>query len=362
MKTTKNGLGSKIPIYCPSFSGNESKYINECIDSKWVSSAGKFVEQFEKEFANYIGTKYASTTSNGTTALHLAVEALSIPKGSEIIVPDLTFAATANAVIHAGSKPVLADVDSETLNISPDSIREKITKKTKAIIPVHLYGRPAEMKEIIEIAKEKDIFVIEDAAESHGAEIGGKKAGSFGDAAIFSFYGNKIITTGEGGMVVSDNEEIMEKVNILKNHGMRKEKRYWHEIVGYNYRMTNLQAALGVAQLEKIEKKIESKRKIAQKYNSLLSDSFTLSSEEKNTRNVYWLYWIMIANPDSLSKKLENKGIESRRFFYPLSSMPPFETKSLPNAELAFNTGLCLPSYPGLSNEEIEHICAVLLE
>jgi len=361
MKTTKSGHGSKVPIYRPSFTGNESKYINECIASGWVSSAGLFVDSFEKEFADYIGTKYASTSSNGTTALHLAVQSLGIKSG-EVIVPDLTFAATANAVIHAGLKPVSADIDPETLNISAQSIRENITEKTKAIIPVHLYGRPAPIKEIMELAEEKNLYVIEDAAESHGAEIHGKKAGSFGDASIFSFYGNKIMTTGEGGMVVSDNQEIMDKVNILKNHGMNKSRKYWHDIVGYNYRMTNLQAALGLAQLEQIEEKIAAKRKIAQKYSSLLKDSFVTPSEEKGTRNVYWLYWIQANNPDLLAENLEKKGIESRRFFYPLSSMPPFKAHVLKNADNAFRKGLCLPSYPGLSDSEIEEICSVLLQ
>ncbi|MEM4390807.1 MAG: DegT/DnrJ/EryC1/StrS family aminotransferase [Candidatus Diapherotrites archaeon] len=379
MRTEKNGLGNiestfssfgyknkfKIPLYKPLLNGNELRYVSQCITTNWVSSQGSFVEKFEKNFSKYVGTKYASSTCNGTTALYLSLLALGIGKGDEVIVPDLTFVSTATSVIHAGAKPVFADIDEKTLNIDPQDIRKKITKKTKAIIPVHLYGRPAQMKEIIELAQEYDLKVIEDSAESHGAKIGNKKAGSFADLGIFSFYGNKIMTTGEGGMVVSNNEELIAKVNLLKNHGMKPNNKYWHEVVGYNYRMTNIQAALGLAQLEKIEEKISLKRKIANNYKKLFSETnLTLPSEDKGTKNVYWLYWVMLKNKNALEliKKLAFSGIETRTFFYPLSSMPIFgKQKKQVNSHKVFQKGLCLPSFPSITYEEQQEVASKII-
>ncbi len=365
MITGKNGHGIRVPIFKTQFTGNEEKYVSECIATGWVSSAGEFVERFEREFAKYIGVKYSTSACNGTCALHLALLSLGVGRGDEVIVPDFTFAATASAVMHAGAKPVLVDIDPITLNIDPVEIEKNITKKTKAIIPVHLYGRPAPMEDIMEIAERHGLLVIEDAAEAHGAMIGSMKVGSFGNAAIFSFYGNKIITTGEGGMVVSNDGEAINRASLLKNHGMRKEKRYWHDVVGYNYRLTNVQAAIGLAQLEKIEEKIELKRHVAKCYDRLFSSSgFILPSEENGTRNVYWLYWVMQASDSDTGKimeKLASKGIESRPFFYPLSTMPPFFRKGLKNSVNIYKRGLCLPSYGGLTEKQQEFIASVIL-
>lgn len=367
MATEKNGPGIKIPIYKPYMKGNEEKYVLECLRSGWVSSAGSFVEKLEKKFADYIGTSHSTSCSNGTTALHLAQLALGIGPGDEVIVPDFTFVSTASTVVHCSATPVLADINPQTLNIDPASIEEKITKKTKAIIPVHIYGNPAPMKEIMEIAQKHDLLVIEDAAEAHGAMIGGKKVGTFGDASIFSFYGNKIMTTGEGGMVVSNDEKTIEKAKLLKNHGASKEKKYWHEVVAYNYRLTNIQAALGLAQLEMVEEIIEKKRKVAQNYAKLFSESgFVLPNEEKGTRNVYWLYWFMDKSPkfnfDAAAQKLSAFGIESRPLFYPLSVMPPFKRSGLVNSVKVYKTGMCLPSFPDLTFEEQEKVARAILE
>jgi len=242
-----------IPIAEPSITQKEISYVTDAVKSGWVSSLGYYIFEFEKKFAEFIGTKYALTTSNGTTALHLTLASLGIKEGDEVIIPDLTFVATANAVAYTGAKPIIVDVEEDIWCIDPDSIRKSITPKTKAIIPVHLYGHSADMDEIIKISNEYGLHVIEDAAEAHGAEYKGKKVGSLGKCGVFSFYGNKIITTGEGGMITTDDEKLYERAKFLRDHAMNKEKRYWHSEIGFNYRITNLQAALGLAQLERIE-------------------------------------------------------------------------------------------------------------
>ncbi|MBI4210223.1 MAG: DegT/DnrJ/EryC1/StrS family aminotransferase [Candidatus Diapherotrites archaeon] len=376
MITGKNGRGSeapdgsafRVPLYRTSFTGNEARYVMDCIETGWVSSTGGYVARFEREFAKYIGVKAATSSSNGTTALHLALLACGIKPGDEVIVPDLTFAATAEAVMHASAKPIIADIDPETLNILPQSVAQKITRKTKAVIPVHLYGRPAPMHEIMEIAERHGIMVIEDAAEAHGAMIGRKKAGAIGHIGVFSFYGNKIMTTGEGGMVVSNDEGAISRAALLKNHGMRKDRRYWHEILGFNYRLTNLQAALGIAQLEKAEEKIALKRKLAANYARMLAPlaaagTLQLPSEEKGTRNVHWLYWLMAGNPshqERICASLDSRMIEYRRFFYPLSMMPPFRCRGMKNSIGVYKKGFCIPSFPEITLEEQETVVSAI--
>ena len=242
-----------FPVAIPNLNGNEFKYLTDAFLSTWISSSGKYIDKFESEFSSYSDCTYGVTVSNGTVALHLALVALGISEGDEVIIPDLTFAATINAVLHANATPVIVDIGKDSWCISPDEIKKAITSKTKAIIPVHLYGQPCDMGAIMKIAKKYNLKVIEDCAEAHGAMYGDKKVGSFGDIGCFSFYGNKVITTGEGGMCTTNNSELNNKMRILRDHGMSATKRYWHDIVGYNYRMTNLQAAIGLAQLERIE-------------------------------------------------------------------------------------------------------------
>ncbi|MEM1515795.1 MAG: DegT/DnrJ/EryC1/StrS family aminotransferase, partial [Candidatus Bathyarchaeia archaeon] len=264
----------KIPIAEPVLTGNEEKYVVECVKTGWISSKGKFVDQFEEKFASYIGVNHSIAVSSGTAALHLALAALNIQPGDEIIMPTFTMIACANVAKYLGAKPVLVDSEISTWNIDPEKIEEKITGKTKVIMIVHIYGHPVNMDPIKKIAERHGLYVIEDAAEAHGAEYKGKKVGSMGDIGCFSFYANKIITTGEGGMITTNNSEIAEKVRKLRDQGYNVNLRKWlvHDILGYNYRLTNLQAAIGLAQLERIEEFVNRHRENAYYYNSLLKD------------------------------------------------------------------------------------------
>ncbi|MBL7147192.1 MAG: DegT/DnrJ/EryC1/StrS family aminotransferase, partial [Nanoarchaeota archaeon] len=318
-----------IPVAEPNLDGNELKYVVDCVKTGWISSIGSYVTKFENTFSRYCGMKHGIAVANGTVALHVALEALGIKKGDEVIIPSLTFVATANAVKYTGAKPVFVDSEPRTWNIDPEKIEEKITPRTKAIIPVHLYGHPCDMGRITEIAEKHDLAIIEDAAEAHGAEYKGKKIGSLSAISCFSFYGNKILTTGEGGMCLTNDEKLVEKMRQLKDHGMSANRRYYHLQMGYNYRLTNIQAAIGLAQLEKLEETIAIKRKNVQLYNSLLRNikGITLPVEESWAKNVYWLYSILIEKDyklkrDELMLKLKKEGIETRPFFLPLHQMP----------------------------------------
>jgi len=363
----------KYPVAEPEIGEEELKNVIEAVRSGWVSSKGKFIEEFENLFAKYVGVKYGVATSNGTAALHLALATLGVKSYDEVIVPDLTFAATINAVLYVGAKPVIVDIDPKYWCLSPDSVRKAITSRTKAIIPVHLYGHPCDMDEIMEIAEHYGLYVVEDAAEAHGAEYKGRKVGGFGHIDCFSFYGNKIITTGEGGMCLTNDEELAERMRILRDHGMDPRKRYWHNVVGFNYRMTNLQAAIGVAQLSKIEEFIEKKRRIARLYAEELSsiEGITLHPEMPWAKCVYWLYSILIDEKkagmtrDRLVKKLQNYGIETRNFFYPLHEMPPYREYanfSYPASSDISGRGLNLPSSVKLNEEDITYITQKIKE
>ena len=356
-----------IPIAEPSLGGEELNNVIETVKSGWISSKGKFIEEFEQNFSDYCGRKYGVATSNGTVALHLALKALKVRKSDEIIVPDLTFVAVANTVIYCNAKPVFADSHPEYWCIDPGRMEEKITPKTKAIVPVHLYGHPCDMDAIIKIAEDYNLIVIEDAAEAHGAEYKGKKVGSFGDISCFSFYGNKIMTTGEGGMCLTNDEELAEKMRILRDHGMNPEKKYWHDIIGFNYRMTNLQAAIGVAQLKKLDEFVEKKRQIAKWYSEELKDlvdngKITLHPEMFWAKCVYWMYCILVEDNfgmsrNELMKRLEEKGIETRQFFYPMHVMPPYKNnEKFPIAEELSRKGINLPSGVSLTENEVKQI------
>ena len=349
----------KISMAEPDLTGNESKYLQECIETGWISSAGPFIERFEKAFSEFLGVKYASTNSNGTTALHLALLACGVEEGDEVIVPNLTFISTSSTVKHANAKPVLVDVDRKTWNIDPDKIKEAITEKTKAIIPVHLYGNPCDMDSIMKIAEEHNLYVIEDAAESLGAKYNGKQTGSIGHIGCFSFYGNKIMSTGEGGMCVTNDPELFEKINLYKNHGMTKEKRYWHQVVGYNFRMTNIQAAVGLAQLERIDEFISRREKIETKYRELLSGKVEFQGQYDKADQVNWIFSVLIENRDEIMEKLKENNIDCRPLFYPINKMKPYaDEKDFPNTKEISEKGLSLPTHIHLTEEQIERVCS----
>ncbi len=361
-------MSDMIPVAKPFLGAEELENVREAVESGWVSSKGEFITEFEQKFAAFCGVKYGIAVSNGTTALHLALTASGIGEGDEVIVPDLTFIATANTVTYTGAVPVMVDCNSAYWGIDPELIEANITPATKAIIPVHLYGHPCDMDAINDIARKHNLFVIEDAAEAHGAEYRGKKVGSFGDIACFSFFGNKIITTGEGGMCLTDDAEIAEKMRILRDHGQNPDKRYWYDVIGFNYRMTNIQAAIGVAQVNRLKQLIDIKRQIAGWYKKGLQDlsdeGYIITAPEMNwAKNVYWMYSIVLTdrveiNRDEIISRLADTGIETRPFFYPLNLLPPYKSsKCFPVAEMLGSKGINLPSGYGIDREDVNYIC-----
>ncbi len=359
-----------FPVALPNLNGNELKYLTDAFMSTWISSSGDYIEKFETGFSEYSDCQYGAAVSNGTVALHLALIALGIGKGDEVIVPDFTYAATINTVIHANATPVIVDVEEDSWCIDPNEIEKAITSKTKAIIPVHIYGQSCDMEAIMTIAKKHKLRVIEDCAEAHGAMYKGRKVGSFGDVGCFSFFGNKVITTGEGGMCTTNNQKLDEQMRILRDHGMSKIKRYWHDVIGYNYRMTNLQAAIGLAQLERIEDIHKNRREYENSYKSLLpAGKFTFQNNLENRRRITWLVCVLLdetVNRENYIKRLKEKGIDGRPFFYPLSDMKiytPYCKNKTPITHKISKSGLNLPTYESLiSIEEIKIIMQDLID
>jgi len=358
-----------IPVSKPTIGERELEYVTECLKTGWISSSGRFVKEFEDGFSSYCGARQGISTTSGTTALQLALASLKIGKGDEVIVPSFTMIATIAAVVHAGAKPVFVDSEPETWNIDPAKIEDIVTSRTKAIMPVHLFGHPCDMDPIMKTAEKHGLRVIEDAAEAHGAEYRGKRVGSVGDVGCFSFYANKIVTTGEGGMLVTNNEAVAERARSLKNLMFDKERTFIHSEAGFNYRMTNIQAAIGLAQFERIEETIEAKRRNARLYNSLLADvqGITAPKEMSWAKNVYWMYAVLVedgfgASRDNLRKGLESRGIETRLLFapahmQPFLSDPGLSAKDYPVAEMLYKKGLYLPSAASLTRDEIEEVC-----
>lgn len=367
-----------IPVNEPLLNGNEKKYLIECIETGWVGSDGPFVKKFEEEMANYVGRKYAVAVTNGTAALEMAVVALGIGKGDEVIMPSFTIISCAQAVVKAGAIPVLVDSDYYTFNMKVDEIESKITPKTKAIMVVHIYGLPVDMNPILELAKKYNLKVIEDAAEMHGQTYYGKKCGSFGDICIFSFYSNKHITTGEGGMVLMDDENLFERCKSLRNLCFSSDgsKRFIHEELGWNLRMTNIQAALGVAQLERIDDIIEKKRWIGDMYQDLLSDINVINLPVKKTEyaeNIYWVFAITLKDEYQKTAKevmfeLAKRGVGTRPFFYPMHQQPVFkkmglfEKESYPNSEKLYERGFYIPSGLALTETQIREVSSIMHE
>ena len=301
----------KINIYDTNLKGNELNYVVNCLKTGWISSVGKYVLLFEEKFSKLFKSKYSLSVTSGSTGLHLALKTLGIGHDDEVIMPNLTFAATINAIINVGAKPVLVDVDKNTYNINPNLIKKKISPKTKAVMCVHLYGQPCEMNSILEITRKNKLYLIEDCAEALGSKYKNKFVSSFGDISVFSFFGNKTVTTGEGGMLVTNNKVFFQKAKLLRNHGMDQNKKYWHNVIGFNYRMTNLQAAVGLAQLENIDKIICKKKQIAKKYEqeikklpNNIKKIIYMPAKKKIFLNTFWLYNIRIK---SLTEKKRNK-------------------------------------------------------
>ncbi|HVF42415.1 MAG TPA: DegT/DnrJ/EryC1/StrS family aminotransferase [Pyrinomonadaceae bacterium] len=361
-----------IPVAAPVFAGREREYVADCMESGWISSAGKYVELFESEFAKFCGARHAVSCCNGTAALHLSLAALGVGPGDEVIVPTLTFVATANAVTYCGARPVFADSEAGGWNLDPAHVASKITPRTKGVVAVHLYGNPAEMDALNALARRHGLFLLEDAAEAHGALYRGGHAGSLGDIAAFSFYGNKIISTGEGGMVTTDDDALAARVRLLRGQGMDAERRYWFPVVGYNYRMMNLPAAIGLAQLERAAWHTGRRREAAADYKRLLGGVGGLGwqAESDWSRHAYWMFTVMLGEEledeaadfrDRLMARLQEDGVETRPVFYPVHGLPPYREASrgeeFPVAESLARRGVSLPTWAGLSPEDLGYVC-----
>lgn len=364
-KEDNSKVRARISVAEPKLMGNERQYVLDCIDSTWISSNGKYISAFEEKFASFCGVKHAIATNNGTTALHLALVALDLKPGDEVIVPTVTYIATANAVNYCGATPVFVDVCPNTLNMDPQQIQSKITQKTRGIIPVHLYGYPADMIAIQKIAQQYNLWILEDAAEAHGAEVLGQKVGSLGQCAIFSFFGNKIITTGEGGMVTTNDDVLAAKLRLFRGQGMDPERRYWFPVVGYNYRMTNIQAALGLAQMEQIEVALSARERLAGWYNEALADlqeELILPQQNTWAKQVFWMYTVFLAEGgeverDAVMHYLDRHGIETRPVFYPMHVLPPYKNNiSYPVADSWAGRGINLPTHLNITQDDVKVI------
>src|SRR5438445_1321885 len=350
-----------IPISKPLIGAREKELVLEALDSGWVSSIGKYIDEFEANFARYCGTEYALAVSNVTTGLHLALDTLGLGPGDEVIIPDLTFVATANAVAYTGAKPVLADIDADTLCLDPASVKSLLSPRTKAIMPVHLYGHPADMDALTEIADAHGVTIVEDAAEAHGAQYKGRRVGGLGRCGVFSFYGNKVITTGEGGMLTTNDRELHQHAKRLRDHAMSPQRRYFHEERGFNYRITNLQAALGVAQLERIGDFLERRAEIMSWYNSEIAttDHIRLNRVKNWAKSAFWMVclevdWLDETRRDAFMQALKARGIDTRPYFCAMSSMPMYKQASLPISARKSQIGVNLPSYYELTKVEVQ--------
>jgi perosamine synthetase len=367
-----------IPVCEPTLLGNEIKYVKDALETGWISSAGKYIPAFEEKFAAYCGVKHGISVCNGTSALHLALTAVGIGQGDEIIIPDFTMIASAFAVCYTGAKPVFIDAEPYTWNIDPVKIEEKITDKTKAIMPVHIYGHPCDMDHILETAKKHKLKMIEDAAEAHGAEYKGKKVGSFGDISAFSFFANKNITTGEGGMVITNDDDLADKCRYFKNlcFPLQGGRFYMHRDIGFNYRMSNLLAAVGLAQVEKADEYRAMRIRNAHLYHEYLSGvpGITLQPEATGCLNVYWMNGVLVEpkvygrTRDELVTHLKTQGVDTRNFFIGMHRQPSLEkfgcdmSGDYPVSDNLSENGFYLPSASHLKSEQIRFICDRIIE
>lgn len=365
-----------IPVNEPLLDGNEKKYLNECIDTCWISSEGPFVKKFEDQFSSTVGRKFGIAVANGSVALDAAVTALKIGNGDEVIMPTFTIISCAAAIVRAGAVPVLVDCEPLTWNMDVDLIEAKITSKTKAIMVVHIYGLPVDMAPVLALAEKYGLRIIEDAAEMHGQTYKGKPCGNFGDISTFSFYPNKHITTGEGGMIVTDNEELAERCRSLRNLCFQPKKRFVHEELGWNFRFSNLQAALGLAQLEKLDEHIKRKRRMGKLYTELLTGIPELQlplAKIDYAENIYWVYGIVLKDhvpfdAEEAMRRLKEKGVGTRPFFWPMHEQPVFTKMGLfvnnnyPVAERIARRGFYIPSGLAITDLQIEQVCQTVKE
>lgn len=373
-----------IPVNEPLLGQRELEYVTDCIRTGWISSAGRYIEEFEQGWAKYCGRRYGIAVSNGTTALQVAVAALGLKPGDEVIMPTFTIISCALAVIYNECLPVLVDSDPRTWCMDVDQVKEKITPRTRAIMPVHIYGHPVDMNPLLDLADKYGLAIIEDAAEVHGADyLSGRhttgptwrRCGSFGTLSCFSFYANKLITTGEGGMVLTDDPGAAEKARSLRNLCFQANRRFYHEELGSNFRLTNMQAALGLAQLERMDEIVARKRWMGQGYTRRLKDmkGLQLQVEEPWARSVYWMYGVVLSEETGMeagqfAKRLRERGIETRPFFVGMHEQPVFHKRGLfvneryPVAERLARQGLYLPSGLALTGEQLEHVCNAVHE
>ncbi|MBE7480978.1 MAG: DegT/DnrJ/EryC1/StrS family aminotransferase [Polyangiaceae bacterium] len=368
---------SFIPVAAPVIGDLELKYVTDAVRSGWVSSIGPYLERFERGFAAFCGARHGIAVCNGTVAIHLALRALGVGPGDEVIVPNLTFAATAHAVLETGAEPVFVDASPESWCLDPVATARALSPKTRAIIPVHLYGHPADMTALAGLATEHGLHLVEDAAEAHGARVGVSRVGALGTVGAFSFYGNKLMTTGEGGMLVTNDDALAERIRFLKDHGMSKERRYFHTELAFNYRMTNVQAALGVAQLEQVERFLEQKRRIIQWYRQRLSSrtDVQLNPSLDGYENAYWMASVVLGAKvplarDAVASMLKAAGIDTRPFFVPMTELPHLsryravgvEGPGCPVAARLGSRGLNLPSGCSLSEADVDRVCEALVQ
>ena len=359
----------KIPVNEPLLAKNVKKYVLECIETNWISSGGNYVKKFENDFSKFIGMKYGISNTSGTSSLHLAMLSLGIGKDDEVIMPAHTMIATAAAVSYVGAKPILVDIEFDTYNIDPTKIEEKISNKTKCILLVDLFGHPVDYDPILKLSRKYNLYTVDDAAQSHGAKYKGKMVGSLTDISCFSFYANKIITTGEGGMLLTNNKKIAEKASSFRDLCHNKKKRFLHDEIGYNYRMTNLQAAIGTAQLEEIKNFLKIKKNMASVYHENLKniEGIQFPTSKNYADPVFWMYTILIdkkkfgINRDTLMTKLKFFGIDSRTTFISLNKQPPyrkfFKNQKFPISEHVEKNGLYLPSGLAITEKQIHYVC-----
>lgn len=354
------------PLYQPDLSGNEKRYVLDCLDSTWISSKGRYIEQFETRFSACVGAEYSVAVCNGTVALHLALVTLGIGPGDEVIVPTLTYIASVNAITYTGASPVFVDSLPDTWQMDPADVKRKITPRTKGIMAVHLYGHPCDMDALTDLAREHDVFLIEDCAEAFGTRYKGTHVGVFGDIATFSFYGNKTITTGEGGMVVTDDKTLFERAKHFKGQGLAAHREYWHDVVGYNYRMTNICAAIGLAQLERAEEFLRKKALLADAYRKGLAGlPLEVHGQYGDATHSYWMISILVKNASDragLRTHLAHSGIETRPLFHPVHTMPMYAARYQrhPVAENLAWRGINLPSWPGLDAGQVQQIVSAI--